>query len=180
MNMTKDELVAKIKAWKPGDPPLDLHGANLRGTDLHGAYLSWADLHGANLHGADLRGADLRGTNLHGAYLHGAYLHGADLRGVDLRGTNLHGANLRGTNLRGCTMEWQSHALIGWRLYNEAPDNDINMKMLASFIIIHTSWCWSEWVEFEHPAKERALELMRTWVKPGDNAPDILTKEKEK
>ena len=64
-----------------GDPPLDLHGTDLRGTVLVGAQLQ-----GAFLADAQLQGALLEGTQLQGAFLQGAQLQGASLDGAQLQG----------------------------------------------------------------------------------------------
>jgi hypothetical protein len=47
----------------------------------------------------DLSGADLRGTDLRGMDLRGAALHGVDLRGAQLYQTRLDGADLRNVQL---------------------------------------------------------------------------------
>jgi hypothetical protein len=79
------------------DPPLDLHGTNLRGAKLIEAKLEGTKLTDANLVGADLsrahlQGADFRDANLDEAALLDAKLQGADLTNV----TTLQGAQLQG------------------------------------------------------------------------------------
>lgn len=88
----------------PGNPVIDLSGADLRGANLRGVFLRGAALRQANLAGADLReanvsAADLRVANLTGTDLTDAVLSAADLRVATLRGTNLANADLAGTNL---------------------------------------------------------------------------------
>jgi len=84
----------------------DLSGADLRDADLRDADLSDADLSGANLRYANLISADLRDANLISADLSGADLNRADLRDADLIGANLRYANLSGADLRGANLRY--------------------------------------------------------------------------
>jgi uncharacterized protein YjbI with pentapeptide repeats len=93
------------------DPPLDLHGVDLRrangldvhleGADLRGAHLEQADLLGVHLEGANLDGAHLERAFLGGAHLKGAFLGGAHLERAFLGGAHLEQAVLRGAHLEG-------------------------------------------------------------------------------
>ena len=143
--------------WRPG--------ANLTGADLSGA-----DLGGAFLHGADLSGADLGG-----AFLSGAFLHGADLSGADLSGADLGDADLSGADLSGAVVSWQSHDMIAEILRRAAADNPAR-RMLAGLILISRDWCWDEFLALDIDSELRrwALDELRQWVRPGDNAPEIL------
>ena len=125
------------------------------GIDLSGANLSGADLSGANLSRANLRGADLRGADLGGAFLSGAFLHGADLTGA--------------------VVSWQSHDMIAEILRRAAADNPAR-RMLAGLILISRDWCWDEFLALDIDSELRrwALDELRQWVRPGDNAPEIL------
>ncbi len=98
--MTREDVLAIVKAARKKNKRANLYGADLCGADLCGANLCGADLRGAYLREADLREASLREANLRGAYLREANLRGASLRGADLCGANLCGANLRGAYLR--------------------------------------------------------------------------------
>ena len=124
-------------------------------------------------YGADLSDAKLSGAILSGAKLYGADLRGAILRGADLRGTDLSGAILSGAVLRDATINWTSYALLSEILWQAAGD-DIERQMLAAFIGRKTTWCWTEFIAFEHPQKEWALDTLAAWVKDDDNAPSIL------
>ena len=146
---TRDVLIA---AGMPAErlsemwrPGIDLSGANLCGTDLAGADLS----------GADLTGADLSGADLGGAVLSGAFLHGADLTGA--------------------VVSWQSHDMIAEILRRAAADNPAR-RMLAGLILISRDWCWDEFLALDIDSELRrwALDELRQWVRPGDNAPEIL------
>ena len=153
----------------------DLSGANLCGTDLAGADLTGADLGGAFLSGADLTGADLTGADLSGADLGGAFLHGAFLSGADLGGAFLSGAFLHGADLTGAVVSWQSHDMIAEILRRAAADNPAR-RMLAGLILISRDWCWDEFLALDIDSELRrwALDELRQWVRPGDNAPEIL------
>jgi len=115
---------------------------------------------GANLTGADLSGADLSGADLGGAFLHGADLGDADLSGADLSGA---------------VVSWQSHDMIAEILRRAAADNPAR-RMLAGLILISRDWCWDEFLALDIDSELRrwALDELRQWVRPGDNAPEIL------
>lgn len=149
----------------------NLYAANLRGADLQNIDLRGADLRAADLRHANLIRADLRGALLEGARLCYADLHRADLSGADLRGAFLHGVDLVGTNLAGIKMDWQSHDLIGWRLFYVAGE-DVGKRKLAGLILVSTDWCWDKFLALDDPLKEWALEEMAKWVTPDDGAPD--------
>lgn len=88
------------------DPPMDLHGADLRGADLSlahldGAYLADAHLEDALLAGAHLEDAFLSLAHLDRAYLADAHLAHADLRTAHLEGAHLEGAELNSARLEG-------------------------------------------------------------------------------
>ncbi len=87
------------KFEKESDPPLDLHGTDLRGAFLPGCVLGRVDLREAHLTGARLGGADLRGAILREAHLKelSTDLRGARLEGADLRRAHLERARLGGT-----------------------------------------------------------------------------------
>ena len=123
---------------------------NLRWADLR-----WADLRRAKLSEANLRGADLSGADLGGAFLSGAFLHGADLTGA--------------------VVSWQSHDMIAEILRRAAADNPAR-RMLAGLILISRDWCWDEFLALDIDSELRrwALDELRQWVRPGDNAPEIL------
>ncbi len=135
--MTREDVLAIVKAARKKNKranlcgadlcEADLYGADLRGADLRGAYLREADLRGANLRGAslreaNLREADLRGANLRGASLREANLREADLREADLREADLRVANLCGADLNGIKTNYLTIGihqapegkLIGW------------------------------------------------------------------
>ena len=188
LNLSKADL-SKANLSKANLPGADLYRADLREADLYMADLYRANLYMANLSGAYLSGtalhmADLRGANLYRANLYMANLSGADLymanlSGADLSKANLSEANLRGADLDHCTMNWQSNNPIGWRLYNAAITT--KQQGLASFVIIghKDNWCWDKWLAYAKKKRNRkagkwALALMRSWVKDGDGAPDIL------
>ena len=88
---------------------------------------------------------------------------------------NLSGADLREANLSDARMSWQSHDMIGEVLWQAAEGTD--QEMLASLIGRKTSWCWPEWVKFDHPAKEWALEVLRGRVMDGDEVPEVLREQ---
>jgi Pentapeptide repeats (8 copies) len=120
------------------DPPLDLHGVDLRrahaydphleGTDFHDAHLEGAVLYDARLNGAilgrthleraylpkvHLEGAllydtHLEGANLSDAYLEGALLHGAHLKGADLNGAQLNGAKATKDTVWPTGFDWRA------------------------------------------------------------------------
>ena len=108
-----------------------------------------------DLSGADLSGANLCGTDLGGAFLSGAFLHGADLTGA--------------------VVSWQSHDMIAEILRRAAADNPAR-RMLAGLILISRDWCWDEFLALDIDSELRrwALDELRQWVRPGDNAPEIL------
>ena len=120
---------------------------------------------GANLTGAKLRWADLRG----------AFLRGADLREADLSGADLSGAFLRRADLSGAVVSWQSHDMIAEILRRAAADNPAR-RMLAGLILISRDWCWDKFLalDIDPELREWALDELRQWVRPGDNAPEIL------
>ena len=122
--------------------------------------------------GANLRGADLWGANLRGAYLEGADLEGADLRDANLRGAYLEDANLEDANLEDVTLNWTSHNLLARILYNKA--DNLDKKLLASYIGYSTHLCWDEFLAENLPEKEWALTELAKWVKPNDGAPKVL------
>ena len=77
-------------------------------------------------------------------------------------------------------MCWLSHALIGARL-QQAANNEITKLALAGAISQNEHHCWEWWIKQTdtdtwRATRNWALELMRTWVKAGDNAPDELSR----
>lgn len=179
---------SRLYALGQGGSPADLYGANLRDadlrdTDLRGARLCDADLSGADLRDADLSWADLRGANLSRAYLAGTYLHGANLRGADLRWADLRDANLFGVNLRhadlsGAKFNWQSHALLGEVLRQEAGEN-ITRRQIAGLVVVSTDLCWPDFLKLRLKEKRWALTTLAKRIQPGDYHPKILDKYKE-
>ena len=145
--------------------------------DLVGtAVKNGADLSGADLFGADLFGADLSGADLRAADLSGADLRRADLSGADLSGANLSRADLSRADLSRATINWNSHALIAELLRQSAVD-DIEKRKIAGLIAISTDWCWSKWLKLRHePNFDWAIDALATFVKEGDEAPEILIK----
>ena len=125
--------------------------------------------------GIDLSGANLRGADLRRADLSGAILSGADLSGADLGGAFLSGAFLHGADLTGAVVSWQSHDMIAEILRRAAADNPAR-RMLAGLILISRDWCWDEFLALDIDSELRrwALDELRQWVRPGDNAPEIL------
>ena len=99
----------------------------------------------------------------------------ADLSWVDLREAFLSGADLRGAFLSGAVVSWQSHDMIAEILRRAAADNPAR-RMLAGLILISRDWCWDEFLELDIDSDDRewALAELRQWVRPNDNAPEIL------
>ena len=120
---------------------------------------------------------DLVGTAVkNGADLSGADLFGADLRRADLSGANLSRADLSRADLSRATINWNSHALIAELLRQSAVD-DIEKRKIAGLIAISTDWCWSKWLKLRHePNFDWAIDALATFVKEGDEAPEILIK----
>lgn len=117
-------------------------------------------------------------ANLDGANLVRANLVRANLDRASLRGANLGGANLGGANLYGAKINWCSHTLLSEILWRAAGD-DIRRQMLAAFIGRKHSWCWKEFIAFEHSDKEWALDVLATWVQDDDDAPALLRRRSE-
>ena len=151
----------------------NLSSADLRNANLGNANLRDADLGNANLRGADLRGADLYGANLRNANLWGANLGGADLRGADLWDADLYGANLRNANLRGAKINWLSHDLVA-ELLRQAAGADIGKRKVAGLVLVSRDWCWRRFLALDDPQRDWALNVLREYVTPDDEAPDIL------
>jgi hypothetical protein len=147
--MTGDELVTQ---YQQGE-------RDFRGAYLRGAYLYAVNLEDANLEDANLYGADLRRANLQGADLSRATLRRADLRYV---------------NLEGVIMNWDSHTLIGERL-RQAAGEDYHKLALAGAVVTNPQHCWEWWLDnTPKPELQWALEVMRSWIKDGDNVPEEL------
>ena len=87
--LTRKQLLEKVRNHKSGDALLDLRGVRLWRAKLNDTYLLGADLQEAILEGADLMRANLREANLQGTNL--IY---ADLRGASLEGAILEGAKM--------------------------------------------------------------------------------------
>jgi hypothetical protein len=106
-----------------------------------------------------------------------ANLRGAYLEGANLEGANLRGAYLEGANLNDCQMNWQSHDLIAARLLR-AAGGDSYRRLAAGFVLVSRDWCWELLMKNVPPQVSDllpwALSEMATWVKDGDDAPDIV------
>ena len=87
--LTRKQLLEKIRSHKSGDAPLDLRGVRLWRAKLNNTYLRGADLQEAILEGADLMRANLRGANLKGTNLINTDLRGASLEGAILEGAKM-------------------------------------------------------------------------------------------
>ena len=92
--LTRKQLLEKIRNHREGDASLDLRGVRLWRAKLNNAYLLGADLQEAILEGADLMRANLLDADLRGANLQGTNLIYADLRGASLEGAILEGAKM--------------------------------------------------------------------------------------
>ena len=154
--MTQDELNKVIEEHKKWLEGIGGKLANLRDADLVDADLTYANLGGANLTYANLTGADL----------------------VD---ANLAHANLTGADLMGATIEWSSHTLISEILRQEAG-NDVEKLKFAGWVLMGErtpGWCWDKYLSYNDPLTPWALDVLRSYVKDGDNAPEILKQESE-
>lgn len=96
--MTRDEVVAAVKAASPGNP-VDLSRRKLNGLDLRGIDFSGAILRAARMNGVNLAGAMLDGAVLSQAWMLGADLSGASLKEAVMFQTQLGKANLAGADL---------------------------------------------------------------------------------
>jgi hypothetical protein len=104
-------------------------------------------------------------------------LRGANLSYADLHGANLSYANLYDAILTDCKMNWGNHWLIGQRLFYAIDDNDVRKFCLAGGIsITGGNYCWQWWLNNypDSPEKAWALRTMASWVRDGDDAPDVL------
>lgn len=199
MNLTQEELdqiIAKHQLWLDGEEGGELAnfeasdlsfaslrhinlknsylvGTNLKFTNLYCAQMQRSDLRGANLYCASLVGANLEYVDLEYANLGNANLADANLKYANLKFTILVAANLRNANLKGIRVNWNSHSLVSEILWQASGGNQ-NREMLAALIGKKSDWCWDDWLVFDHPEKEWALEELRKWVKEGDDAPSIL------
>ncbi len=159
----------------------NLRGADLREADLRDVNLRYANLRDVNLRDANLRYADLRDADLRYANLRDVNLRDADLREADLREANLRGANLRDADLNNVVMCWTSHDLIAERL-RQAAGNDPLKRMTAGYIAMSTDWCWAALIDNAPRITlldgttllDWTLNTMATWVRDGDDAPQIL------
>ena len=138
----------------------------LRGKDL--SHKNWSE---KNLRCADLRMADLSFTDLSYADLTRADLGKAILTRANLVGASLRGAYLRGAHLTDIKVNWKSHDLVAEILFREARD-DYEKMQFAGLILIARDWCWDDFLF--HPQVPWAVRVLKKWVRPGDNAPDIL------
>ena len=95
--------------------------------------------------------------------------------GANLTGADLSGAFLRGADLSGAEVSWQSHDMIAEILRRAAGANPAR-RMLAGLVLISRDWCWDEFLALDIDSELRrwALDELRQWVRPGDNAPEIL------
>lgn len=93
------------RATSRNDPPLDLHGVDLRRAAASNANLVWVNLKGAHLEGASLGSARLEGASLQGAHLERTFLFDADLEGTHLEYAHLEGAILQQAHLAKATAD---------------------------------------------------------------------------
>ena len=134
--------------------------------------------------------ANLSHANLSHAHLWHAHLSQANLSQANLSHAHLWQANLWQANLSNVIMNWCSHALIGERLYqhfvapyeNILPDKLPFELMLANTISRNLQWCWDDFMRLTkteplRTVRENCLTVMRTWVKDGDGASEILRGE---
>ena len=168
---------------------IDLQNADLTQADLDGVDLTHANLAGANLKFSSLRfanltNATLRNANLRNTGLQHTELTGANLSDADLTRANLLNADLTNANLKDVTMNWNSHNLVGERLF-QAAGNDGGKRMAAGYISISTDWCYRD-LAANFPDKgllDWMLETMVKWCKKGDNFPyreyRIITSEED-
>jgi len=98
---------------------------------------------------------------------------GADLAGADLTGAYLIRADLAGANLTGVTINWDSHTLLSEILWRAAEN--IEQEMFAAHIGRQIGWCWEEYLNSDLPQVSWALDVLRAWVQPNDNAPECLS-----
>jgi hypothetical protein len=156
-----DDILRRHRLWLKGDAGgarANLRNANLRNADLSNADLYNADLYNANLSNADLSNANLSNANLSNA---------------NLRNANLSNANLYNANLRNASLSWTSHELLSEILFRAAAD-DSEKRKIAGLIRLSIDWCWSRFLAIDDPLRDWALDELRKWVKPGDDAPEVL------
>jgi hypothetical protein len=177
------ELHTRWLAREPGGVRADLRQQRLGGLDLRGVDLSETvlrdtdfsrcDLRGAKFIRADLRFAQLADADLRDADFESANLEFASLRGARLTGAWMRNACLTETNLDGVAMSWFDHALLGERLMRAAGD-DLEMRMLASYIGRMTSYCWDDYGHLPVRYRLWLIRTVRQWKTLDDGAPPIL------
>ncbi len=175
---------------------LKLRYADLRGVVAPGALLEEADLGGADLSNAILPGARLRSAKLRSARIAGAFLQEsvlcradlreADLRRADLRVANLEEARLVGADLRGALFYGSKlgGAILDWRwsgipleLLRQGRDGSDD----ARGVVINPEgtdaerpFAWLKTLLAQGPKAERALQILAQYIRPEDNAPELL------
>ena len=107
------------------------------------------------------------------ANLGGANLVRANLGGANLDGANLGGASLYRANLDGANLNWQSHDLLAEVLRRAAGDN-VDRRMVAGLLLVSRDWCWSRFLEADHPEREWAMGILSGLAKGNEDAPKIL------
>ena len=104
----KEELVAAIKARKPGERlsfkekelwDMDLTGMDLSGMDFVLSSFQNTVLDGVNFEGSSVENSLFDGCSLHGVNFKNANMRTASFRGCDLADSNIEGANLFGAVL---------------------------------------------------------------------------------
>jgi hypothetical protein len=161
-------------------------GAMLCGADLRGADMSSTVLSGVNLEEADLRTTMLMASFLQEALLSRADLRDADLRRADLRVANLEKALLVGADLRGALFYGARFegAILDWRF------RGIPLELLrqgrtgqgsASEAVAAPAkedderpFAWLKELLIRRSKADWALDVLSRYVRPGDNAPELL------
>lgn len=158
----------------------DLSQVSFKGCNVSNAQFNQAELYQVNFEGANceyttfdrasLCSANLKGAKCLHADFEAANVAFADFREADLQLTSWHYSQLSTTDFRGARLNWASHWLLSYILWEYA--NTAARQWAASFVRFNTHLCWPDFTEPRNlpeqlrPELPWALDVLSRWVDP--------------
>lgn len=187
MATTIDEMWEEVVRKNPNIDNLDhrkgvkgLGNLNLSGISFKGINLSGHDMSGSNLRRSCFYQCDLEAANLQNADLTSVSFIACDLGDASFDGADLYGCAFVGCRFSGATFErvemnWASHELIGYRLFEAAGDN-ADKRKIAGLIYLSEDWCWTDFINIPSRHKDWVYRTMKSWLTGKEDEPHHLAR----
>lgn len=152
-----------------------INDCTFNNTDLSGNSYICVDFEWTRFHRVTLVGADFRGSNLEHAYFNFADLKGVDFRGANLGDVIFHNCDLTNAKFYNAIINWNSSELVAQLILN-TKDQSADIRVIAGYFLLSGYRLWNDIYTVHLPRKklDEVLNILATYVKEGDNAPNFL------